>query len=126
MSSIECLISQKENIPEIITIIHKTQEDIKLLNLDNEITDSVVGSLTFLKNESIKRSGKSLVAELFKKTDETFNGLTPTVFFSKAYDLRSKLVHEGKIETKYLDIENAQMQEFAGSFLRKYYDKNYS
>ena len=126
MSSIECLISQKENDQEIINIIQEAQEKIKNLNLEKEVIDSVTGSLTFMKSESIKRSGKQLVLDLFSDSQEKFNDLNPVDFFSKAYDLRSKLVHEGKVETKVLKIENAQMQEFAISCLKKYYDKYYS
>lgn len=126
MSSIECLISQKENDPQIIDIVKEAQEKIKKLNLEKEIVDSVTGSLTFMKFESIKRSGKSLVADLFTGSTETFNDLNPVEFFSRAYDLRSKLVHEGKVETKALTIEKSQMQEFTRSCLSKYHDKYYS
>lgn len=126
MSSIECLISQKNNDQEIINIIEEAQEKIKKLKLEKEVIDSVAGSLTFMKIESIKRSGKQLVLDLFSDSQEKFNDLSPVDFFSKAYDLRSKLVHEGKVETKVLKIENAQMQEFAISCLKKYYEKYYS
>jgi hypothetical protein len=37
-------------------------------------------------------------------TDKIYNGFKPSAFFSKAYDLRSKFVHNGKTETKYLKL----------------------
>jgi len=79
--------------------------------------------LEFLKKESIKRSGKIFIGDLFGGSPESFNNLNPQEFFSKSYDLRSKLVHEGKHATKHLTVDNAQMQEFASSCLRKYFKK---
>lgn len=125
MFSIECLISQKENKPEIISIILRAQENIGDLQIDEETKISILGSLAFLKNESIKKCRKSLVLELFAESNDMFNNMPPVKYFGRAYDLRSKLVHEGKSETKYLNIETAELQQFAISCLRKYYKKFY-
>lgn len=125
MSAIECLITQKENPAKIVTIIKKTQEDIKNIKDDTvkEIISSIIGSLEHLKKESISKSGQSLVESLFMDSMEKFKGMSPANFFKKAYNLRSQLVHDGKTSIKDLDVEDITMLDFTHSCLMKYYER---
>lgn len=61
--------------------------------LKKEDSDSMIGALHWLKQESIKQAGKRLVAE--RLGDRMYAGMSATKYFSKCYDLRSSLVHGG-------------------------------
>ena len=124
MSAIECIINQKKVSKGIISILNRAKKEINELSISDIEKKSVQGSLDFVKNESIKRSGKSLIQELFSDSNIKYNGYSPPDFFSKAYDLRSNLVHDGKTETKFLSIENSQLQTFTHECLKRYYEKS--
>lgn len=62
-------------------------------SLTKEDSDSMVGALRWLKQESIRQAGKRLIAE--RLGDRMYADMRATKFFSECYDLRSSLVHGG-------------------------------
>lgn len=124
VSSIECLLEPKDNVEDIINIINEAQSKIMHLeNVDGTTKVSTFGSLQFLKKQSIKLTGKSLIKELFVNDDIKFNGYSPVKFFDLVYDLRSKLVHEGKTSMKQIDVESTQVQYFTKQCIDRYVEK---
>ena len=123
MSAIECIIVQKEIDDRAILILDNAKSEIEKLSLNKTEIESILSSLDFVKKKSISKSGKSTVNELFLNSNIEYNGYNPVLFFKKAYDLRSKLVHDGKIKTKFLSIEDSQLQQFAIDCLSRYYKK---
>lgn len=124
MSAIECIIVQKEIDDRAIHILDNAKKEIEKLSLNETEKESILKSLEFAKKKSISKSGKSTVNELFLNSNIEYNGFNPIVFFNKAYDLRSKLVHDGRTETKFLSIENSQLQQFTIDCLSRYH-KNF-
>ncbi|WP_347924400.1 hypothetical protein [Pontimicrobium sp. SW4] len=124
MSAIECIIIQKEIDERAIHILDNAEKEIKNLSLNKTEKDSILNSIEFAKKKSINKSGKATVQELFLNSSIEYNGFNPVVFFSKAYDLRSRLVHDGITKTKFLNIENSQLQQFTIDCLSRYY-KNF-
>jgi len=122
VSAIECLIDQESVSKDIIDILDRAIKEVCNSKIDKNEKDSIQGSLRFLKKESIKRSGKNLIRELFKNSGESFSNLAPEEFFSKAYDLRSKLVHEGRTSTKFMNIDNPQLQSFTRTCIIRYFE----
>lgn len=123
ISSIECLLEEETLQDEIIAVIDNTRREIKSLDIkDQSIIDSITGSLKHLKNKSIGLRGKELVNRLFKNSKKKYNGMSAVDFFKKAYELRSKIVHNGIIEIKSFDIHTAQIHEFTKDCLIKYYE----
>ena len=121
MSAIECIIVQKELDDRVISILDNAKKEIDKLSMNVTEKKSILDSLEFLKKKSISKSGKSTVHELFLNSNIEYNGFNPIDFFSKAYDLRSKLVHDGKTKTNFLNIENSQLQQFTIDCLSRYY-----
>ena len=91
MTSIEALIDQKKVSNRLQNSLDSYIKRISKLKIDGKEKTSIVGSLSQQKKLSIKRSGKILVESLLD-SDKKYNGFLPSVFFNKAYDLRSSFV----------------------------------
>jgi hypothetical protein len=122
MSAIECLIDQEKVSKASLEIINKTQSELSSSEIDAIEKNSLIGSLEFIKRESIKRAGSKLVDKLLNPFDR-YCSLSPVDFFNKAYDLRSKFVHEGASKTKHLDIRHNEMQRFCKDIITNYFIK---
>ena len=122
MSAVEALIDQTKVSKRLQNSLDSFTKRIKKLKIGSEERHSVLGSLELLKRVSIKRSGKILVEYLFDN-DKRYNGFPPSTFFSKAYDLRSKFVHDGITRTKDLNIKTIQMQDFVKEMMKSYFEK---
>jgi hypothetical protein len=72
---------------------------------DQAAYDGILGALSWLKNESITNSIKSLVEECL--CDSTIDGMTPSKFIKHCYEIRSSLTHSGK--TKLTPAEFATL-----------------
>lgn len=123
MTAVEALIEQKDVSKRLQNSLNSYIKRIRKLKIINGEKDSISGSLDLLKKVSISRSGRYLVDYLLPN-DKMYNGFKPSVFFRKAYDLRSKFVHYGKTETKYLNINSIQMDGFVRDLLKSYFEKN--
>lgn len=122
MASVEALIPQRKVSKRLQNSLSSYLGRVKKLKLDEEEKKSIHGSLNLLKKMSIKRSGKILAKSLID-SEKKYNGFSPEDFFSKAYDLRSKFVHNGISETKELNIKNIQMQAFTSDLIKEYFNK---
>jgi hypothetical protein len=60
-------------------------------SLDPGEKDSLLGSLQWLRYESISRAGKNLADR--ELGERTYNGESPGKFFAECYNIRSKMVH---------------------------------
>ena len=81
----------------------------------NEIK-SLVGSLDWLREESISQAGRGLAAKL---GDRRYLDEPPAKFFSKCYDLRSKLVHGHRPRPPREEVSSraAQLEVFVSHLL---------
>jgi hypothetical protein len=70
---------------------------------------SLLGSLQWLRHQSIRQAGKALAATL---GDRTYMDMTPSMFFARCYELRSRLVH-GK--RHFLSVERLMFQRLSWS-----------
>jgi hypothetical protein len=122
MTAIEALIEQPKVSKRLQNSIDSYRKRVKLLKIKSDEKSSIIGSLSLLKNTSIKRSGKLLVQNILGN-ERKYNGFSPCDFFSKAYDLRSNFVHFGMTKTKELDIKTIQMQTFTSDLLKAYFNK---
>jgi hypothetical protein len=78
--------------------------------------DSLRGSLTWLMDESIGQAGRRLARTLEPRT---YQGLAPATFFTRCYEMRSKLVH-GHIprpDRGEVDLLAANLETFVGDLL---------
>lgn len=68
-------------------------EETRGAELPRDEIASLLGSLEFLRYESISRAGRHLVQRLGNRAYGDPVKLPPEKFFTACYDLRSKLVH---------------------------------
>ena len=71
----------------------------------NEI-DSTVGSLRWLREESINQAGRRLVSV---RVPRIYGALEPQKFFTKCYKLRSRLVHGTQPTPSQDEVEAPQL-----------------
>lgn len=122
MSAMEALIEQPKVSKRLQNSLDSYLKRVNRLKINTDEKKSILGSLNSLKNLSIQRSGKKLVDILLDK-NKKYNGFQASDFFSKAYDLRSKFVHNGITKTKHLNINTIQMQSFVKDIMKSYFEK---
>jgi hypothetical protein len=79
---------------------------------------SLLGSLQWLRRQSIRQAGKALAATLGERT---YMDMTPPKFFAHCYDLRSTLVHgETPLPKRQeVDVSAAQLERFVADLLSR-------
>jgi hypothetical protein len=102
--AIEALIDPKRKSPEAVRHVDGFITQIKNSSLDLNERCSLIGSLKWLRDESINKAGQRLVAE--RLGDKIYGGKTAPKFFSKVYATRSKLVH-GQVPIPTFEQVNA-------------------
>lgn len=122
MCAIETLLKPEEVSKRLQLTLETTKKRIKTLKIDPDEKKSILGSLEFLKKSSINRTGTILIERLLDKSKK-YNEYSPTDFFKKAYDLRSKFVHSGIEKTKYLSIKNIQLESFVKDLICAYFNQ---
>jgi Apea-like HEPN len=94
MMAIEALIEPAQKSSEAMQLVDGFINQTKESAVQRAEKDSLIGSLKWLRDESINKAGQRLVRE--KLGDEAFEGKTASEFFADAYSIRSRLVH-GKV-----------------------------
>jgi hypothetical protein len=92
MMAVEALIEPEQRPPAAVKhveqLIHLTKEATSLSDSERE---SLLGSLHWLRKQSISRAGRALAAE--RLGEATYDGMSAPDFFRHCYNLRSRLVH---------------------------------
>jgi hypothetical protein len=70
--------------------------------IDKPTKEAIISSLQWLKDESIGESGRALCRRLLP--DCRYDNRSPWAFFTLCYNLRSEMLHRGRIEDPKLDI----------------------
>ncbi len=92
--SIEALLIPATRQPAALAHVDELIEATRASNsLAEPEKQSLLGSLKWLRVESISKTGRRLAAE--RLAPRTYGGMTPSNFFAHCYDLRSRLVHGG-------------------------------
>ncbi len=89
--AIESLIEARPRAPEVVSHVDDLIQATKVSALPKSEKDSIVGTLRWCRQESIKQAGRRVVRE--RLGNRTYGGQPAERFFSKCYDLRSSLVH---------------------------------
>jgi hypothetical protein len=92
MAALEALIEPTTRPAASVAHVNHLIDLTDKSGLPKQEIDSLVGSLRWLRNESIGQAGRQLVAKLGSR--QYMDGEeTPAEFFSRCYDLRSRLAH---------------------------------
>lgn len=84
---------------------------------DSEKT-SMIGSLKWLYQESIGKTGKRLAGTLLG--NEAYADKTPAAFFTKCYTIRSQLVHNGSLSDRKTRLDSwvGELERFVADLLK--------
>jgi hypothetical protein len=117
MMALEALL---ELAPRPAASLTHVEHLIALTSSADELTDaeraSILGSLSWLRTESIGQGGRRLASRLEPRT---YDGREPSKFFSYCYELRSALAH-GKTSLptrEEVDRAAASLERFVGHLL---------
>ncbi len=84
-------------------------------SLTKEDSDSMIGALRWLKQESIRQAGKRLVAE--RLGNRMYADMSAAKYFSECYDLRSSLVHRGSYDREKFNKLSSHLPHFVSDLL---------
>lgn len=89
--AIEALIEPKQRSDESLAHVDSLIKQTKNANIPDQEKNSIVGSLEWLRLESINQAGKRIVSE--RLGNRMYIEMTATKFFTHCYGVRSNLVH---------------------------------
>ena len=91
MMAVEVLIEPKRRSEAAVGYVSRFVKEISAAPLEQDEQDSLVGSLRWLKSESISQAGRRLAIE--RLGNKKYHEKTALDFFTRCYALRSNLVH---------------------------------
>lgn len=96
----ESILELEKRSDAICTNITGLIDSVKSSELDQQEKDSIIGSLKWLKKDSISIGLKKMAVKYL--SEKTYNNVSAVSFIKQCYDARSKLVHDGEVnEDKY-------------------------
>ena len=117
MTAIEALLvaqPRSQAVRELVTSLECAVADSPL---EKSQIQSLMGSLKWLHHESIGQSGRRMAAQLLP--DRTYSGLSSEKYFQSSYELRSSIVHSGRVP-KTVDLLNYtnELHRFTGDLIQ--------
>ena len=115
--AVEALLTPAPRASDALDHVLNLIEATKKSDLPSDEKSSILGSLNWLKNESIGKTGQRLASS--KLGQRTYNNLSPSKFFSACYELRSRLVHGHTSLDELRDVSTmaAQLEVFVSDLL---------
>ena len=115
--AVEALLSPAPRTAAALTHVADIIQMTKQSNLPEDEKQSLLGSLNWLKHESIGKTGQRLAAS--KLGSRMYNDKSPSKFFSACYDLRSRLVHghTSLSDSREVSTMAAQLEVFVSDLL---------
>jgi hypothetical protein len=115
--AIEALIEPKPKSDKAIACVTVFIDQISSSSLPLDEKNSLIGSLRWLRDESISHAGKRLATETLG--DKTYDGKKAAKFFSHVYSLRSNLVHGNMPYPTFNEISGvvATLENFVSDLL---------
>ncbi len=101
-SAVDSLLEPRPHEAVVQDFVAETQKRLNELAISKSILNSLRGSINWLKQESISRSGQQLATALLSPL--IYDALAADIFFKDCYDIRSKLVHEGTCDLTVAEL----------------------
>jgi hypothetical protein len=116
MMAIETLIEPQPRSEEARAVVDTLIQATRSSSLPAGEVASIEGALDWLHSESISRAGRRLASRL---GDRTYQGDTPARFFTRCYDLRSRLVHGAEPRPTRAEVGGlaAGLEHFVGDLI---------
>jgi hypothetical protein len=111
MMAVEALLAPDDRAPAAIAHVDRLIQETKEADLPDDEIGSMIGTLRWLKQESIRRTGKKLAQQLGDR--RYMDGSESAVeFFVECYDLRNRIAHgrvprppRDEVERRALQLE---------------------
>jgi len=95
VTAIEALLESLKRSDEVEALVEEFKAKTRQSTVDEATRNSIIGSLELLKYQSISQAGRALVYRLLP--NELFNEQSSVDFFTRSYNLRSRILHHGTI-----------------------------
>lgn len=117
MSAVEALLDPQLRPPPAQELVARLIEIVNKGRLDEATRAAMLGSLQWLKQESIRQAGRALATRLLP--DRIYLEQPPGRFFTFCYDLRSSILHRGTVPAAVGDFSSvcAAAHEFVCDLL---------
>ena len=110
VTAVEALLEPLKRSDKVEALVEELQATTQKSKIDEPTRESMIGSLERLRHQSIRQAGRTLAGRLIP--NELFDGQSSADFFTRCYDLRSQILHRGKIEDELVDmLDLANMTE---------------
>jgi len=118
MMAIETLIRPRQRSPEVRALVDTLIATTEVSALPKREIASIKGTLNWLHEESIGQAGRRLAMNL---GDRKYNGESPKTFFTRCYDLRSRLVHGvgARPDRDEVGLRAAHLEIFVGNLISR-------
>lgn len=115
VTAVEALLEPLRRPDEVQTLVTELEAKVRQSAIDGPTKESIIGSLQWVRDESIGQSGRVLARRLL--SHEQFEGQSSADFFTRCYKLRSDIVHRGVISGEPADM--LQLANAMGAFVAK-------
>ena len=112
---LEVMIKPFSRSEEIRSHVSSLIDATKALEVPSEDKNSLLTALSGLKWESISQRGRKMALDLLG--DKKYFSLIPEQFFTKIYNIRSSLVHQGKVDPRELQNMLGDVDQFVSDIL---------
>jgi hypothetical protein len=117
VTAVEALLEPPARSDEVQTVVAELEATTRRSTIDKPTKESIIGSLEWLRSQSIGEAGRALARRLLP--NELFDGQSSSDFFTRCYDFRSQIMHRGTIADKSVDTLHLAnvMEEFVNKLL---------
>jgi hypothetical protein len=104
ITAVEALLDPQPRSAAAQRVVAKLLEVVEEGGLDESTRAAMSGSLRWLNRESIGQAGRALAARLLH--GRAYEGQAPDRFFSFCYNLRSSILHFGRVPVEITNFRN--------------------
>jgi hypothetical protein len=102
VTALEALFEPAPRHPDVQLFIDEMIANVRRSDFDSATKQSICGSMEWLKSESIGQTGRALATRLL--AGKSYGERSPSAFFTFCYELRSSIVHRGKLPEGVADL----------------------
>jgi hypothetical protein len=113
--ALEALIQIFPRSDEVASHVDDLISYTRASKLSQTEKEAICSILNFQKSDSIAAGGRRLVNCLLK--DETYDSLTPALFFAKIYRVRNNLVHRGEFDPVSMHVLIGEVDRFVANLI---------
>jgi hypothetical protein len=116
MTVLEAFLEYQPRADDVRRVVRQLEDLVESSQVEKREKQSLHGSLRWLYEESISQAGRRTARRLLP--DGSYGGKSSDKYFSERYELRSTIVHTGRVPATIdlLDVTN-ELHRFVGDLL---------